>query len=65
MKARIIFPTREQATDLAKAWTRKTLTGHTLGPDKQGGFYVELYDVTEDRAEWINQQVAKLNNQKQ
>ena len=63
MKARIVFRTREQAVDLAKAWTRKTLTGHTLGPDKQGGFYVELYDVTEDRAEWINQQVAKLNNQ--
>ena len=63
MKARITFPTMEQANALAAAWSRSTLTGHTKGPDGKGGFYVDLYNVTEERKAWINEQVSKLNNQ--
>ena len=63
MKARITFPTMEQANALATAWGRSTLTGHTKGPDGKGGFYVDRYNVTEERKEWINEQVSKLNNQ--
>ena len=63
MKARITFQTIEQANALATAWTRSTLTGHTKGPDGKGGFYVDLYNVTEERKEWVNEQVANLNKQ--
>lgn len=59
---RLIFRDQRQAEAFAKAWTRATLDGHTIGPEKSGGFYVDIYDVTEERKRWVDAEVTKLRN---
>jgi hypothetical protein len=56
--ATLEFPTSQMAGAFAKAWTRKTLMGHS----SKGG-RVEIYNVTEDLKIWIGEYLAKLNEQ--
>jgi len=52
MKATLTFTTRQQAEDFAKAWSRKTLTGHTVSAGMQN-VQVTVWNVTDQLKEWI------------
>lgn len=62
MNATITFSTREQAENFARAWTRKTLMGNTIGSG-ENNVQVNVYNVTDELKEWINQYVSNANNQ--
>ena len=52
MKATLTFPTRQQAEDFAKEWSRKTLTGHTISAGMKD-VQVTVWDVTDLLKNWI------------
>jgi len=54
--ATLEFPNRQMANAFAKAWTRKTLMGHSIKGGK-----VDIYNVTEDLKIWISEYIEKLN----
>tara|TARA_R110000803_G_scaffold79043_3_gene144426 strand:+ start:666 stop:839 length:174 start_codon:yes stop_codon:yes gene_type:complete len=56
MKATLNFKSRKQANDFARAWTRKSLMGHTVSKHS-----VEIYDITEDLKSWVDDYVARAN----
>lgn len=57
-EATIYFPARKQAEAFARAWTRKTLRGHSII-----GTEVHVYDVTEDDRMWIDATVEKMSHE--
>ena len=62
MNANITFPKLSQAEDFAKAWSRHTLTGHTIGSGTEN-VKVTLHDVTDEQREWIDDYISKVNQQ--
>ena len=51
----INFKNNEQAQEFAKQWGRATLTGNDQSAIKADGSRdVTVYDVCEDKKEWIN-----------
>ena len=48
-QATVTFPTSADANDFAKAYTRKTLMGHTVKSNE-----VTVYNVTDDCKAWID-----------
>jgi len=46
MKATLTFPTRQLAEDFATDWSRKTLSGHTVGSGEEN-VEVSIYNITD------------------
>ena len=61
-KATLTFKTQALAEAFAIAWSRETLTGHTVSSvQADGSAYVVVYNVTEDRKTFIDTYTAALN----
>lgn len=54
--AELKFQTREQANDFARAWTFKSLMGHTISDST-----VNVYNVNDSLKAWIDNYAANLN----
>jgi|14BtaG_2_1085337.scaffolds.fasta_scaffold168825_2 hypothetical protein len=61
MKATLTFKTRDLAELFAKEWSRKTFEGHTVSAGNEN-VSVTVYDVDEERKEWIDGFVSALND---
>jgi hypothetical protein len=59
--AELEFPNRKDANDFAIAWSRHTLSGHTVGSDGT----ISIYGVTEDNKEWISEYIKKYTEDNQ
>ena len=59
-KATLTFDTRNNAEIFAKAWSRKSLMGHTIGAGTQN-VKVSIYNITDDLKKWVDDYVAKMN----
>jgi hypothetical protein len=60
MQATINFPTLAMANDFIIKWGRKTLTGHDRSAvNKDGSVKVTVYDVTEDKKEFIDSYIKE------
>lgn len=57
LTASLKFNDRQQAEAFAKAWTRRTLMGHTIT-----GSTVDVYNVTDESMDFINEYANNLNN---
>lgn len=57
--AELKFPNREYANNFAIAWSRHTLSGHTVGHDGT----VSIYGVTEDNKQWISEYIEKYTEE--
>mgnify|MGYP001286414152 CR=1 FL=1 len=60
MKATLTFPTRQLAEDFATDWSRKTLSGHTVGSGEEN-VEVSIYNITDGDKDWVDNYVANLN----
>lgn len=56
LKCDVNFQTREQASEFAKQWTRKTLMGHVISKAT-----VTVTNVTKDSLAWINEYAENIN----
>ena len=56
MKATLKFQTNEQANNFSLAYSRNTLGGHVVG-DKE----VTVFNIDEDKKEFIDSYVKSLN----
>lgn len=57
--AELKFPNRKDADDFAIAWSRHTLSGHTVGSDGT----VSIYGVTEENKQWISEYIKKYTEE--
>ena len=60
MEATLTFEKRNQAEQFAKAWSRKTLSGHTIMSGNEN-VKVHIYDITDDLIVWIDSYVSEIN----
>ena len=60
MEATLTFTNRIQAEQFAKAWSRKTLTGHTISAGIEN-VQVTVWNVTDELKEWIDSYISALN----
>lgn len=58
LTAELKFETRDQANAFARAWTFKSLMGHTIT-----GTTVKVYNVTPALKAWIDNYVKEINTQ--
>lgn len=56
MTAEITFETRDDANEFAKAWSRKTLTGHVITKTT-----VKVYDVDDSKVDFINSYIEAMS----
>ena len=61
MDATLTFPTRQMAEAFAKAFTRKTLNGHTISSGTVN-VTVIAHNLDDDSKTWIDDYVAKINS---
>lgn len=61
MQATLNFKSPSMAKDFASKWAHKTLTGNDMSAVKSDGS-VAVYDVTQDRKEWIDSYIQTANN---
>lgn len=59
--AKLIFQNRKQADKFCKAWSKKTLKGHTVGSGSEQ-VEVSLYNVNDSEKAWINKYVSDINS---
>jgi|GEM_PF-3052753 len=57
LEATLNFQDRNQANEFAKAWSRKSLMGHTVSKDNS----VSIYGITDDLKLWIDNYVDACN----
>lgn len=63
-QAKITMPTREKAQALGIAWTRKTLTGHSISPAMDdGSSTVTIYDILPEDKPWLEETANHIANQ--
>lgn len=61
-KATLTFPNQEMAKSFCSAWAYKTLTGHDMSAKKSdGSFNVTVYDVDEQKKNFIDTYIANIN----
>ena len=60
MDATLTFPERAQAIQFARAWSRYSKTGHTIGAGMQN-VQVTVCNVQEYDKEWIDAYVKSIN----
>lgn len=58
--ADIEFNNLKDAEDFAKAWSRHSLSGHTVSPDN----IVSIYDIKEEDKEWIDSYINNISPNK-
>lgn len=63
-QTKITMPTREKAKALGIAWTRKTLTGHSISPAMDdGSSTVTIYDILPEDKPWLEETANHIANQ--
>ena len=61
MEATLTFTTLKMAEDFAKAWSRKSMKGHTIGSGAEN-VSVLIDGITDELKIWIDMYVANINN---
>lgn len=61
MQATLTFKNRPEAENFAKNWSRYTKTGHTIGAGIEN-VKVTIYNIDDDKKNWIDSYVNKLNS---
>jgi hypothetical protein len=60
MKATLTFKTKAHAETFARAWSRKTMSGHTIGAGS-ADVTVHIYEITTETKAWIDNYVNTIN----
>jgi len=58
--ATVNFETRALGKSFATQWTRRTLTGHSISPNKDDGSVdVMVYKLSQDDIDWVKEYIGQ------